>query len=413
MVKAIVLAAGAGTRLRPLTYETPKPMVPVVNRPVIHHVLDNLLRHGIKEVAVNLFAHADQVRGYCGDGSRWSLKIRYSPEPKLMGTAGAVKKVEGFLKDGPFFVMSGDGLSDIDLTAMLAFHRKRRSLATMAVKAVDSRFDYGVTLLGASGRIRGFKEKPSWSDVFSNMVNTGIYLFEPEVLRHIPRNKVYDFGHELWPKLLKLRKPIYAYECKGYWTDVGNLSEYRRCQIDALDRNIRINIPGTEAAQRRLGRRRQRHRPQGGPARPLPHRQGLPHRGRRPDRALHRGGRPGRDLRPGQARPLHPLRQRDRGQGRAPVQLHPGRQRPRPGEHHGLRGRGPQHPRIADHESCDRDQRPFWEVLPPASWPSISSWSSAGRARTGSLPPGTRPSTSARPRTTGKPGKKAVGSTSC
>ncbi|MDD5628421.1 MAG: NDP-sugar synthase [Elusimicrobia bacterium] len=246
MVKAIVLAAGAGTRLRPLTFETPKPMVPVVNRPVIHHVLDNLLRHGIQSVAVNLYAHADQVRGYCGDGSRWSLKILYSPEPKLMGTAGAVKKVEGFLKGGPFFVMSGDGLSDIDLTAMLAFHRRHKSLATMAVKAVESRFDYGVTLLGGGGRIRGFKEKPSWSDVFSNKVNTGIYLFEPEVLRLIPKGKVYDFGHELWPKLLRLRKPIYAYEWKGYWTDVGNLSEYRRSQIDALDRHIRINIPGTE-----------------------------------------------------------------------------------------------------------------------------------------------------------------------
>jgi len=246
MVRAIVLAAGAGTRLRPLTYETPKPMVPVVNRPVIHHVLDNLLRHGIKEVAVNLFAHAEQVRGYCGDGSRWSLGLRYSLEPKLMGTAGAVKKVAGFLKSGPFFVMSGDGLSDIDLTAMLEFHRKRRALATMAVKAVDVRFEYGVTLLGRGGRIQGFKEKPSWGEVFSNMVNTGIYLFEPEVLRLIPSGTVYDFGHELWPKLLKRRLPIFAYETKDYWTDVGNLSEYRQSQIDALDRRIRINIPGSE-----------------------------------------------------------------------------------------------------------------------------------------------------------------------
>ena len=246
MIRAIVLAAGAGTRLRPLTYETPKPLVPVVNRPVLHHVLDNLLRHGIKEVAVNLYAHADQIRGYCGDGSRWSLNIRYSLESKLMGTAGAVKKVAGFLQGGPFFVMSGDGLSDIDLTAMLAIHRRRRALATMAVKAVDARFEYGVTLMDPSGRIRGFKEKPSWGEVFSNKVNTGIYLFEPEILRAIPDNAVYDFGHELWPKLLKLRKPIYAYECRSYWTDVGNLSEYRRCQMDSLDRRVRINIPGTE-----------------------------------------------------------------------------------------------------------------------------------------------------------------------
>lgn len=246
MIKAFVMAAGAGTRLRPLTYETPKPMVPVVNRPVIHHVLDNLLRHGIKEVAVNLYAHADQIRGYCGDGSRWSLNIRYSQETKLLGTAGAIKRMEGFLEDGPFFVMSGDGISDIDLTDMLAFHRRRKSLATMAVKSVDSRFDYGVTMTGSGGRIKGFLEKPRWSDVFSNKVNTGIYLFEPEILRHIPRAAFYDFGKQVWPKLLKLRKPIFAYECKDYWTDIGNLHEYRRCQIDSLDRLVRINIPGAQ-----------------------------------------------------------------------------------------------------------------------------------------------------------------------
>lgn len=246
MIKAMVLAAGAGTRLRPLTYETPKPMVPVANRPVLHHVLDNLLRHGVKDVMVNLHAHADQVRGYCGDGSRWSLRLRYSAEPVLMGTAGAIKKVEGFFKDGPFFVMSGDGLSDIDLTGMLAFHRRRRSLATMALKAVDSRFDYGVTMTAPSGRIKGFLEKPSWSDVFSNKVNTGIYLFEPEILRHIPKGRFYDFGRQLWPKLLKLKKPLYAYETKGYWCDVGNLHEYRQSQIDCLDGRVKINLPGVE-----------------------------------------------------------------------------------------------------------------------------------------------------------------------
>ncbi|MBI4371806.1 MAG: NDP-sugar synthase [Elusimicrobia bacterium] len=244
--KAMVLAAGAGTRLRPLTYEMPKPMVPVVNRPVIHHVLDNLLKHGVEEVMVNLHAHPEQVRGYCGDGSRWSLGLRYSLEPKLMGTAGAVKRAEKFFRGGPFFVMSGDGLSDIDLTAMHAFHRRRGAVATMAVKRVDARFDYGVTLMDGAQRIKGFLEKPSWGDVFSNKVNTGIYLFEPEVLRLMPSGRPYDFGRELWPKLLKLRKPIYAYETDAYWCDVGNLSEYRRCQIDCLDRKALIHIPGAE-----------------------------------------------------------------------------------------------------------------------------------------------------------------------
>ncbi|MDX6770820.1 MAG: NDP-sugar synthase [Elusimicrobiota bacterium] len=244
--KAMLLAAGAGTRLRPLTFETPKPMVPVVNRPVIHHVLDNLLKHGVEEVMVNLHAHPEQVRGYCGDGSRWSLKLRYSHEPKLMGTAGSIKKVEGFFKDGPFFVMSGDGVSDIDLTAMWSFHRRRGSFATMAIKRVDARFEYGVTMTDGSQRIKGFLEKPSWSDVFSNKVNTGIYLFEPEVLKLIPKGRPYDFGHELWPKLLKMKKPIYAYETDAYWCDVGNLPEFRRCQIDTLDRTAQVNIPGKE-----------------------------------------------------------------------------------------------------------------------------------------------------------------------
>ena len=244
--KAMLLAPGAGTRLRPLTYDTPKPMVPVVNRPVIHHVLDNLLKHGVEEVMINLHMHPEQVRGYCGDGSRWSLKIHYSHEPKLMGTAGSIKKVESFFEDGPFFVMSGDGLSDIDLTAMWQFHRKRGSVATMATKHIDARFDYGVTLTDGAQKIKGFLEKPSWGDVFSSKVNTGIYLFEPEILRLMPKGKTYDFGHELWPKLLKMKKPIYAYETDAYWCDVGNLTEYRRAQIDCLERKSRINIPGTE-----------------------------------------------------------------------------------------------------------------------------------------------------------------------
>jgi NDP-sugar pyrophosphorylase family protein len=245
-MKAMLLAAGAGTRLRPLTYQIPKPMVPVVNRPVIHHVLDNLLRHGVSDVMVNLHAYPEQVRGYCGDGSRWSLDVSYSFEPKLMGTAGAIKKTESFFKDGPFFVMSGDGVSDIDLTEMLAFHRRKKSLATMALKAVDSRFDYGVTLSDKRGRITGFMEKPNWSEVFSNKVNTGIYLFEPEVLKLIPKGRPYDFGHELWPKLLKMKAPIYAYETRAYWCDVGNLSEYRRCQVDCLAGRVNLQIPGRE-----------------------------------------------------------------------------------------------------------------------------------------------------------------------
>lgn len=245
-MKAMLLAAGAGTRLRPLTYQVPKPLIPVANRPVIHYVLENLARHGVKDIMINLFAQADQIRSYCGDGSQWGLRLQYSLEPALLGTAGGVKKVESFFDDGPFFVMSGDGLSDIDLSEMLAFHKKKRALGTIAVKDIDSRFEYGVTLSDAKGKIKRFIEKPSWGDVFSNTVNTGIYLFEPQVLKYVPKNKVYDFGHELWPKLLKLKKPIYAYPLKSYWTDVGNLSEYRKSQTDCLDGKVKIVLPGRQ-----------------------------------------------------------------------------------------------------------------------------------------------------------------------
>ncbi len=248
-MKAMLLAAGAGTRLRPLTYQIPKPLIPVANRPVIHYVLDNLARHGIKEVVINLFAHADQIRSYCGDGTRWGLRLHYSQEPTLLGTAGGVKKAEAFFKGEPFLVMSGDGLSDIDLSSMIAFHKKKRALGTIAVKPVDTRFEYGITLLKASGRITKFVEKPSWGGIFSNTVNTGIYLFEPEILRYIPKGKTYDFGHELWPKLLKLKKPIYAYHLKSYWTDVGNLAEYRKSQIDCLDGKVNIALPGRQISK--------------------------------------------------------------------------------------------------------------------------------------------------------------------
>ncbi|MDI6757597.1 MAG: NDP-sugar synthase [Endomicrobiia bacterium] len=245
-MKAFVMAAGAGTRLRPLTYSIPKPMVPVVNKPVLEHTVENLAGHFAGDIMMNLHYRGDMIKEYFGDGSKWGARISYSPEKKLMGTAGGVKKCEDFLKGGAFIVMSGDGLSDVDLSAVCDFHRRKKSVATMVLKAVDSKFDYGVTLLSPSGRIKKFIEKPYWSDVFSNTVNTGIYVFEPEVLKLIPPNRFYDFGQDLWPKMLKKGLPIYGYVTKSYWTDVGNLKEYRQGQRDALSGNIRLNIPGRQ-----------------------------------------------------------------------------------------------------------------------------------------------------------------------
>lgn len=241
--KAMVLAAGAGTRLRPLTEATPKPLVPVAGKPVLHYCLENLARHGIRDVMLNLWAFPDQVKAACGDGSRWGLRLRYSVEKKLLGTAGSVKKCESFLKDGPFLILSGDGLHDVDLGAFYRFHRDRRSTGSMVTKRVDARYPYGVTLAAKNGRIRGFLEKPSFGDFFSNRVNTGIYCFEPEILRRIPKG-FYDFGHQVWPKLLKEKKRIHAWEWRGFWCDVGDLDEYRRSQTAVMNGEIRSEIPG-------------------------------------------------------------------------------------------------------------------------------------------------------------------------
>lgn len=244
-LKAFVMAAGAGTRLRPLTYSIPKPMVPIVNKPVLEHTLENLKKHGIKDIVMNLHYYGSMIKDYFKCGASLGLNIEYSYEKKLLGTAGGVKKKENFFND-TFVVMSGDGLTDLDLTKVLDFHRKKRSIATMVLKEVDAKFEYGVTLCDDSGRIKKFIEKPRWSDVFSNTVNTGIYVFEPEIFRYIPEGEFYDFGSQLWPKLLEMKKNIYGFVMDGYWTDVGNLKEYRQGQRAALDGKIKLNIPGEE-----------------------------------------------------------------------------------------------------------------------------------------------------------------------
>jgi mannose-1-phosphate guanylyltransferase/phosphomannomutase len=179
------------------------------------------------------------------------VRLSYSHEKELMGTAGGVKKVEAFLKHGTFLVMSGDGLTDIDLTELIAFHRARRSLATMALSGVDTRFDYGVTLADKRGRIDRFVEKPTWGDVFSNQVNTGIYVFEPAVLQRIPAHQFYDFGKQVWPGLLERHEQIHAMPTTEFWCDIGNLTEYRRAQKAFMDLSLyfRPNLPEKQHQQ--------------------------------------------------------------------------------------------------------------------------------------------------------------------
>lgn len=243
-MKAFILAAGVGTRLRPLTFELPKPMIPLVNRPVMAHTVDNLKKHNILSIMMNLYFMPEMIMDYFGNGKKFNVDISYSKEENLLGTAGGLKKCKDFF-DSTFIVMSGDGLSDIDITSAVEFHKKKKSLATMVLKKIDSKFEYGVTIADKNNKIIDFVEKPSWSSVFSDTVNTGIYIFEPEIFQYIP-DGVYDFGKDLWPKLLTLKKPIYAYLMNEYWTDIGNIGEYKLGTSDALNGTIKINIDGTQ-----------------------------------------------------------------------------------------------------------------------------------------------------------------------
>ena len=241
-MKAFILAAGAGTRLRPLTFECPKPMIPLLNKPVIEHTINNLKKHNIDSIMMNLHTLPEKITNYFGNGKKFGVDINYSMEETLLGTAGGLKKCKKFF-DSTFIVMSGDGLCNVDLTSAVAFHKKKKSLATMILKKVDTKFSYGITLTDRTNRIVDFVEKPTWGSVFSDTVNTGIYIFEPEIFRYIP-DGFSDFGKDLWPKLLRLKKPIFAYLMNDYWTDIGNIEEYKKGVKDALFGKISINIDG-------------------------------------------------------------------------------------------------------------------------------------------------------------------------
>jgi len=223
-MKAIVMAGGQGTRLRPLTSNQPKPMVPVVNKPTIQHILELLQRNGINEVIMTLAFLPRLIRNHFGDGSSLGMHIDYTVEETPAGTAGSIRLAKDLLDD-TFLVISGDALTDFDLTSVIEFHRRREAMITIALKSVEHPLEFGVVIVDEEGRIQRFLEKPGWGQVFSDTVNTGIYVIEPEVLDHIPEGQPYDFSHNLFPKLFDMRKPLYGVVCDGYWQDIGSLEQ--------------------------------------------------------------------------------------------------------------------------------------------------------------------------------------------
>jgi len=236
----MVLAAGLGTRLRPLTNEITKPMVPVLDRPVMEHILELLARHGFDEVIANLHYFPDSIREYFGD------RVSYRFEEELLGTAGGVRGCADFFGDEPFLVISGDALTDIDLGALVATHRRTGGIATLAVKQVADTREYGVVLHDRDGRITGFQEKPAPEEALSTLGNCGIYLFEPRIFDYFPARAFVDWAQDVFPVLLENDVAFHIHEVHEYWNDVGSLGELRQGTFDALRGELSLEIEGEE-----------------------------------------------------------------------------------------------------------------------------------------------------------------------
>ncbi|MEU9889884.1 mannose-1-phosphate guanyltransferase [Sphaerisporangium sp. NPDC051011] len=245
-MKAVVMAGGEGTRLRPMTANQPKPLLPVVNRPIMEHVLRLLKRHGFTETVVTVQFLAALVRNYFGDGDELGMSLHYATEEIPLGTAGSVKNAAGKLRDERFLVISGDALTDVDLTDMIRFHEENGALVTIGLKRVPNPLEFGIIIVDEHGRVQRFLEKPTWGQVFSDTVNTGVYIMEPEVLDEVAPGTAVDWSGDVFPKLLARGAPLYGYVASGYWEDVGTHESYLKAQADALSGRVRLDADGFE-----------------------------------------------------------------------------------------------------------------------------------------------------------------------
>jgi mannose-1-phosphate guanylyltransferase/phosphomannomutase len=240
-MKAAILAGGMGTRMHPLTCGIPKPMIPFANKPIMAHLIDLLKRNGITEIVTILYHQPEAIKDHFGDGSSFGVKMSYIVAPKDLGTAGAIKYAEQVF-DETFLVISADVICDFDLKKIIEFHRDKKALVTVALSRVDNPLPYGIVITSGDGRIKHFLEKPTWGEVLTDTINTGIYVINPSVLRSIPDGKEYDFSKDLFPKLLNDREPMYGHVAEGYWKDIGGISEYETSHMDLAEGKIKLDI---------------------------------------------------------------------------------------------------------------------------------------------------------------------------
>jgi len=247
-MKAVIMAGGEGTRLRPLTSNAPKPMLPIANVPMMEHVVNLLRRHGFDEIVVTVMFLANAIKDYFGDGSEFGVRMTYADEPTPLGTAGSVRNAMTQL-DERFLVISGDVITDIDLTSLIAYHDSHKALATIGLIRVPNPLEFGIVITREDGTIERFLEKPTWGQVFSDTINTGIYVLEPAIFDYIAPDRSVDFSGEVFPKLLAEAKPLYGAIVDGYWEDVGTLEAYLGSHRDVLDEKVALSLPGFNISQ--------------------------------------------------------------------------------------------------------------------------------------------------------------------
>lgn len=247
-MRGMILAGGLSTRLQPLTFDLPKPLVPVLDRPVVGHVIDYLRNNGVDDLVVNVHYHADAVERYIGDGSEFGVRMTYLREETLLGSAGAVKQVEDRFSS-TFVVIGCDDVTDVDLSAAIEFHRARRAEATLVLHEAEDVTQFGVVITAPDGRITDFQEKPAKGTERSRLANTGIYIFEPSVLARIPAATFYDFGKQVFPEMLASEARFFGVRQRAYWCDIGTPAEYRRAHFDALSGRVQLT-PGKGATIR-------------------------------------------------------------------------------------------------------------------------------------------------------------------